>query len=78
MKLIARIDGCGVAFVGRFGVDDKWVMSGNRKPVTIVRNEYGEQNVSVEDIEHARSKHKIQNADIFFIDEEVQSFYNGE
>jgi hypothetical protein len=77
MQLIARIDAYGDAYVGRFGIDDAWVKLENQQPVTVVRNEDYGQNVSVEDIEYARANHKIQNGRVFFKNEEVQDFYNG-
>jgi hypothetical protein len=74
MKLIARIDGNGQAFVGMYGRDDKWVKSDNIKPVTVVRNEdYGED-VTYEDVVYAQFKHKIQNDATFFADNDVMDF----
>ena len=74
MELIARIDGNGRAFIGKFGRDDKWVKKGNTRPVTIVRNEKGGENVSPEDIAYAQMRHKIQNAGQFYAEQDVMDF----
>jgi len=76
MKLIARIDCDGRTYVGKWGRDARWVKSGNVKPVTIVRNEYGGQNVTVDDINAARARHRKGHNDwTAFADEDVKRFW---
>lgn len=76
MELIARIDCDGRTFIGKWGRDMKWVKEGNAKPVTIVRNEFGRQNVSIEDIAVARSKHRKGHNDwTAFAEDDVKRFY---
>jgi len=76
MELIARIDCDGRTYIGKWKRDEKWVKSGNAKPVTIVRNERGGQNVSLEDIDSARSIHpKGHNDWTAFAEQDVKEFY---
>lgn len=77
MELIARIDCDGRTYVGKWGRDMEWVKSGNAKPVTIVRNQYGGQNVSVQDIETARAEHrKGYNDFVAFAEDDVKRFWD--
>lgn len=77
MELIARIDCDGVTFIGKWGRDIKWVIEGNAKPVTIVRNKHGGQNVSVRDIETVRAEHrKGRNDFVAFADDDVKEFWD--
>lgn len=77
MNLIARIDGNGTCFIGKHGEHSEWVKRKNVKPVTVVKNEKGNDIVMPEHIEIALSKHKYQGCAIHFFDEEVQQFYNN-
>jgi len=75
MKLIARIDANGRCFIGMHGRDNAWVKSGNTKPVTLVRNERGGDEVTLEDIGYAQLDHKIQNAGEFFASDDVMKYF---
>jgi hypothetical protein len=78
MELIARIDCDGRTYIGLFPRDAEWVNVGKARPVTIVRNEDGGQNVTVEDIEDARSRHKKgYNGFISFADFDVKHFWDN-
>lgn len=78
MELIARIDCDGRTYIGKWGRDMKWVKAGNAKPVTIVRNEYGGQNVSIEDISSARARHRKWHNDwTAFSEDDVKAFYDS-
>jgi len=74
MKLIARIDANGRCFIGKFGRDNKWVKSNNTRPVKIVRNDDGGQDVSIEDIGYAQRDHKINSAGEFYASQDVMDF----
>jgi len=79
MELIARIDTDGRTYVGKFGRDNKWVKADNARPVTIVRNESGGQNVSVQDIVDAKVRHrKGYNDFIAFAEDDVKDFFNDQ
>lgn len=79
MELIARIDCDGRTYIGKFGRDDVWVKAGNAKPVTIVRNEHGGQNVTVDDIENERACHRKGHNDwVAFSEYDVKDFYFSE
>lgn len=78
MELIARIDCDGRTYIGKFGRDNKWVKAGNARPVTVVRNERGGENVTVEDISDAKARHrKGYNDFTAFASEDVKEFYNS-
>lgn len=77
MELIARIDCDGRTYIGKFLRDMKWVKEGNAKPVTIVRNQFGGQNVTIQDIEEARANHKKGYNDfVAFAEDDVKAFWD--
>lgn len=58
-----------------WGRDDKWVKEGNATPVTIIRNEDGGQDVTLEDIEAARARHRKGHNDwTSFAQDDVKEF----